>query len=115
LLLHRFREASAQAGLDLGVKTLTGQAYDSSQLFGVPFGIADGCRQAGVAAALMLGPTPQTQLAAREAELHHALEHMLSGLGIPLTVVSFAQLLDPAHHLRAVLDLYYGLWEPWEP
>jgi len=115
LLLHRFREAAAQAGLDLAVKTLTGQAYDPNQLFGVPFGIAEGCRQGGAAATLMLGPTPQTQLAAREAELHHALEHMLSSLGIPLTLVSFPQLLDPAHQFRAVLDLYYGLWEPWEP
>jgi len=53
--------------------------------------------------------------ATREAELLHALEHMLAGLGVPLSLVSFHQLEDPAQHLRAVLDLYFGLWEPWQP
>lgn len=111
----RFKDAVQRLELQLPAQMLTGQAYDSNQLYGVYAAVGEACRRSGASAVLMAGPTLGSPLAAHEGELHHALDHILAGLKLPLSLIPFSQLQDPTVYLQAVLDVYLGLWAPWQP
>ncbi|MCM2304352.1 MAG: DnaA/Hda family protein [Elusimicrobia bacterium] len=105
-------EYAATMFLDLGVKNgftrpyryaMMG-TYDAMQQVGVPFQIADMCHRAGVTRALVVGPGPESPLAARANEFGHAVRHILDSSGVATGWVPHAQVHIAAHYVNAHLD-----------
>jgi len=65
-------------------------------------------RRQGVPAALVLGPTPGTDLAGHENEFRHAVSHLIADFSVRLSWVSFLSIKDPFGHLKACLDMEPG-------
>jgi len=82
--------------------------YDPNQVFGTPFHLAAEIRRQGVPAALVLGPTPGTDLAGHENEFRHAVSHLIADFSVRLSWVSFLSIKDPFGHLKACLDMEPG-------
>ena len=99
-----FKAAEIAGSFDEG----PGMSYDSGQLYGVPFAIADFCAEKGLDAALILGPEAGSGLGQREGEFMHAMEHILQSLELRLGWVPSALVKAPAALMRAALDLKGG-------
>lgn len=78
--------------------------YDESQQVGVPFAIAEMCVQAGVTRALIVGPGPDSPLAARTGELGQAVRRILESSGVKIGWIPYTGLRIGAHYLNAHLD-----------
>jgi chromosomal replication initiator protein len=105
-------EYAASLFLDTGVKNgftrpyryaMMG-TYDAMQQVGVPFQIADMCHRAGVTRALIVGPGPDSPLAARANEFGHAVRHILESNGVATGWVPHAHVHIAAHYVNAHLD-----------
>ncbi|MBI4424371.1 MAG: ATP-binding protein [Elusimicrobia bacterium] len=95
-----------QQNWPLAVQQVHAEEYDAEQLHGVPFAVGAACQRSGAKLALVLGPNPGSGLAAREAELMHAVDHLLAGVDVRLAWVAFVRVKEPAQYFRAGLDLY---------
>ncbi len=104
-MLSKFFEVNCEGEYPQGYRIALNQAYDCEQPFGVPFQIGKACHQAGVKAALVLGPPPTSDLAGRAGEFAHAVGHILESLDIDMAWIPFEGTLSPNNMHRAHLDL----------
>ncbi len=100
----QFYDAGAKNGFIRTYRHVLTQEYDASQQVGVPFQIADMCGRAGVTRAIVIGPGPDSPLAARVNEFGHAVRHILESNGILAGWIPFNGLTIPGHYLNAHLD-----------
>jgi hypothetical protein len=70
----------------------------------VPFQIGESALRAGAHAALVLGPHPESKLAAREGEFGHAVRHILDSLGVAAGWIPFGETSVTRPFLAAHLD-----------
>lgn len=99
-----FRDTGAANGFTSPYRYAMMGTYDAMQQVGVPFQIADMCHRAGVTRALIVGPGPDSPLAARAAEFGHAVRHILESSGVAVGMVPHAQVHIAAHYVNAHLD-----------
>lgn len=100
-----FVEAGAKNGFPQPCRITLWETYDSSQQFGVPFQIGDICWRAGVTRALVVGPGPDSPLAARQNEFAHAVRRILESGGVSAGWIPYLGTRQPAHFLNAQLDM----------
>ncbi|MBI5245139.1 MAG: ATP-binding protein [Elusimicrobia bacterium] len=79
--------------------------YDPNQVFGSPFMLAAEVRRNGASAALVIGPSPGSDLAGHETEFRHAFAHLVADFSVAIAWISFKGLKDPFGRMRACLDL----------
>jgi chromosomal replication initiation ATPase DnaA len=101
-LLSRFYEVGGKFLFQETYRNVAVDVYDPEQPFGVPFQIGEACQRCAAQACLILGPGPETKLAARSSEFSHAVGHILDSFGvaagwIPLTGSTFTQPFLLAH------------------
>lgn len=99
-----FYDIGSKNGFNRTYRHVLTQEYDASQQVGVPFQIADMCGKAGVTRAIVIGPGPESPLAARVNEFGHAVRHILESNGILTGWVPFNGLQIGGHYLNAHLD-----------
>ena len=71
----------------------------------MPFQIGDLCCRAGVTRVLLVGPGPDSPMAARAMEFAHAVRRILESCGIQLGFIPYTGLQNPAQYVNAQLDL----------
>ncbi|HBL16962.1 MAG: hypothetical protein A2X36_08520 [Elusimicrobia bacterium GWA2_69_24] len=81
------------------------KAYTLEQVFAAPFVVAEECYQAGVRAALVLGPPPGSDLSEHEADFRYVAEHLLRDMGVSLGWIPYNRVRDPKYAALAYLDL----------
>lgn len=99
-----FQDTGAKNGFTSPYRYAMMGTYDAMQQVGVPFQIADMCHRAGVTRALIVGPGPDSPLAARANEFGHAVRHILESSGVAVGWVPHAQVHIAAHYVNAHLD-----------
>lgn len=99
-----FHDTGAKNGFTSPYRYAMMGTYDAMQQVGVPFQIADMCHRAGVTRALVVGPGPESPLAARANEFGHAVRHILESSGVATGWVPHAQVHIAAHYVNAHLD-----------
>ncbi|MDP3542973.1 MAG: DnaA/Hda family protein [Elusimicrobiota bacterium] len=100
----QFLDAGGKNGFTSPYRYAMMGTYDAMQQVGVPFQIADMCHRAGVARALIVGPGPESPLAARANEFGHAVRHILESSGVAAGWVPHSQVHIAAHYVNAHLD-----------
>jgi hypothetical protein len=99
-----FYDAGAKHGFKRTYTHTLTESYDQTRQVGVPFLIADMCARAGVSRALIIGPGPDSPLAARVNEFGHAVRHILESGGIQTGFIPYTGLQIPANYINAHLD-----------
>ncbi|MBI4052073.1 MAG: AAA family ATPase [Elusimicrobia bacterium] len=103
-MLYQLCQGAGSLGIPIGGEQVVNQEYDPNEIYGTPFLVGDSCTQRRVTMAFVLGPPANSELGNREAELFHALRHILESLEVRLGWISFSSLKSPSAYLRAVLD-----------
>ncbi|MBI4060828.1 MAG: AAA family ATPase [Elusimicrobia bacterium] len=99
-----FHETGGKHGFTRAYGYARLETYDAAQQVGVPFQIADLCHGAGATRALVVGPGPDSPLAARAGEFGHAVRRILGSCGVATGWIPHAQLRLEAHYVNAHLD-----------
>ncbi|MDE2511504.1 MAG: ATP-binding protein [Elusimicrobia bacterium] len=100
-----FYEVGSRNGFTQAYRHALWETYDPAVPFGVPFTIGEMCARAGVRRALIIGPTPDSPLGPRSAEVAHAVRRILESLGVEMAWIPYGGLQLGAHYLNAHLDL----------
>lgn len=100
-----FYEIGGRNGVNTAFRHALWETYDAAQSFGVPFQIGDLCCRAGVTRVLLVGPGPDSPMAARAMEFAHAVRRILESCGIQLGFIPYSGLQNPAQYVNAQLDL----------
>jgi hypothetical protein len=102
--IMKYHEAGRRFGVARTYRHVLLEAYDASQPFGVPFQIGELCQRSGANAALVIGPPPESPLAARVGEFSHAVAHILEALGVTMAWIPNNATMSAQQFLRAHLD-----------
>jgi hypothetical protein len=100
-----FYEVGAKNGFTQAYRHVLWETYDPTVPYGVPFMIGEVCARAGVSRALIIGPTPDSPLGPRSAEVAQAVRRILESLGIEMAWIPFSGMQLAAHYINAHLDL----------
>lgn len=105
LVAAQFHEVGAKNGFTQKYRHALWESYDPGMPHGVPFTIGDMCARAGVQRALIIGPSPDSPLGPRSAEIAHAVRRILESLNIEMGWIPYGGVNLAAHYLNAHLDL----------
>lgn len=103
-ILSRFYEVGKTFLFGATYRNVALDSYDPEQPFGVPFQIGEACQRSGAQVCLVLGPSAESKLAARQAEFSHAVGHILNSLGVGMGWVPHKGSTYTQPHLLAHLD-----------
>lgn len=81
-VLSRFHDVGKSFLFEGTYRNVAIDIYDPEQPFGVPFQIGEACQRSGAQVCLVLGPSADSKLAARQSEFSHAVGHILNSLGV---------------------------------
>jgi hypothetical protein len=105
LAVRRLQENARKYSWPFPYRAGKALAYDPNKVTGVPFSLGVDIRRAGADAALVVGPSPGTEMASREGEFSYALGHILSSLTLPMAWFPCLRLQHERTVLRALLDV----------
>ncbi|MBI3298136.1 MAG: ATP-binding protein [Elusimicrobia bacterium] len=104
-ILARLGETAKARGWPFPWRVSAKVAYAVDPPHAAPYLLAEECLRAGAGAALVVGPTPGTDLAAQERPFRAAAQRLLAEAGLSCAVVPYARVQDPKQALFGYLDL----------
>ncbi|MFH1725501.1 MAG: DnaA/Hda family protein [Elusimicrobiota bacterium] len=105
---RQLHESARQNGWPFPFRRAVRMAFSLEQAAAAPFLVAEECIRAGVAAALVLGPPPGSDLAGHESEFRYVAEHLLRDGPVALGWIPFNRVKDPKYSVLAYLDMIAG-------
>ncbi|TBR22150.1 hypothetical protein EPO15_08670 [bacterium] len=105
MILALAYEVAKARGWPFPWKVVAKRAYPLDPPHAAPYLLAEECLRSGAQAALIVGPTPGTELAGQEKMFRALSARLLAEAGVPAAAVPFARVREKKQGLFAYLDL----------